>query len=247
MNPPISVLRWRIIEVIHRPFQACFPVLRGNTAAPSTSRSGLVKNCRSVSVHLFQRSYSRAQYVTSVADALATTTLGRRYIFAPIDPTTVSLETRLNLTISPTLTFELYMQPLVSSRQYAGLKELGAPRTFDFLRYGDDVGLIVRQSDKTYLVDPDGAGATTSFSVRDRGFKVRSLLGNAVLRWGWSPGSTPFLVRQRSRSQRLAASDADAVGAGVVEDFHLAHDSAELFRIPPNNIFLVKVNYWLNF
>jgi hypothetical protein len=193
------------------------------------------------------RSYSKAQYVTSVGDALATATYGRRYIFAPIDQTTVSLETRLNLTLSPTLTFELFMQPLISSGQYGGLAEFRAPRTFDFLRYGEDVGTIARQADGTYLVDPDGAGAAASFSVPDRDFNVRSLLGNAVLRWEWSPGSTLFLVWQQSRSQRVAGSEFDAAGAMGVGEFDLSHDTAELFRIQPDNIFLVKVNYWLNF
>jgi hypothetical protein len=194
-----------------------------------------------------QRSYSKAQYVTSVGDALATRTFGRRYVFAPIDQTIVSLETRLNLTVSPTLTFELYLQPLLSSGQYGGLKEFREPRSFDFLRYGQSIGTIARRSDGSYLVDPDGAGAAASFSVADLDFNVRSLLGNAVLRWEWSPGSTLFLVWQQSRSRRLAASDFDERDARAVGDFDLSHDSAELFRIHPDNIFLVKVNYWLNF
>jgi hypothetical protein len=194
-----------------------------------------------------ERSHSEAQYVTSVADPLASATYGRRYIFAPIDQTTLSLETRLNVTLSPTLTFELYLQPLISSGQYGSLAEFGSPRTFDFLRYGEDIGTIARLSDGTYEVDPDGAGAAPSFNVADRDFNVRSLLGNAVLRWEWSPGSTLYLVWQQSRAGRLQASDFDAVGAAPVGSFDLSHDAAELFRIRPDNIFQVKVNYWLNF
>jgi hypothetical protein len=193
------------------------------------------------------RSYSRAQYVTSVGDALATNTYGRRYIFAPIDQTTLSLETRLNLTLTPTLTLELYMQPLVSSGRYADLREFRTPREFDFMRYGEEGSTMSRESDGTYLIDPDGPGPAASFNVPDRDFNVRSLLGNAVLRWEWSPGSTLFLVWQQSRAARLEASAFDAPGAAGVGDFHLSHDSAELFRIRPDNIFQVKVNYWLDF
>jgi hypothetical protein len=76
---------------------------------------------------------------------------------------------------------------------------------------------------------------------------VRSLLGNAVLRWEWSPGSTLYLVWQQSRAARIEASAFDAPGAAGVGDFDLSHDSAELFRIQPDNIFQVKVNYWLSF
>jgi hypothetical protein len=193
-----------------------------------------------------ERNYSMAQFVTSVGDPLATATYGRRYIFAPIEQTTFSLETRLNLTLSPTLTFELYMQPLISSGRYAGLREFSTPRTFDFSRYGVDAGTMARQADGTYLIDPDGAGAAPSFSVADRDFNVRSLLGNAVLRWEWRPGSTLYLVWQQSRAQRLEASDYDAAGATGIGGFDLSGDSADLFRIRPDNIFQVKVNYWLN-
>jgi hypothetical protein len=194
----------------------------------------------------FERSYTRAQYVTTRTDALATATYGRRYIFAPIEQTTVSLETRLNLTVSPTLTFELYLQPLIASGQYAGLREFAEPETFEFLRYGDDIGSMTRQSDGTYLIDPDGANPAAAFSVPDRDFNVRSLLGNAVLRWEWSPGSTLFLVWQQSRSSRIEASGYDAAGAAGIGDFDLAGESADLFRIPSDNIFQVKVNYWLS-
>ena len=53
------------------------------------------------------RSYTDAQYVTSTSDPLATNTFGRRYVFAPIHQTTVSLETRLNVTFSPTLSLQV--------------------------------------------------------------------------------------------------------------------------------------------
>ncbi|MEQ1858143.1 MAG: DUF5916 domain-containing protein, partial [Longimicrobiales bacterium] len=194
-----------------------------------------------------ERSYSKAQYVTTRTDALAANTFGRRYIFAPIEQTTLSLETRLNLTVSPTLTLELFMQPLIASGQYGGLREYRAPRTFDFLRYGVDTGTMIRQSDGTYSIDPDGGGPAAAFNVGDRDFNVRSLLGNAVLRWEWSPGSTVFLVWQQSRSQRVEASAYDAAAAAGIGDFDLAGESADLFRVRPDNIFQVKVNYWLNF
>ena len=39
-----------------------------------------------------------AQYVTTVADPAATQNFGRRYVFAPLDQTTLGVETRLNAT-----------------------------------------------------------------------------------------------------------------------------------------------------
>ena len=192
------------------------------------------------------RSFTRAQYVTSTSDALATSTFGRRYVFAPIDQTTVALETRLNVTFSPTLTLQVYAQPLVSSGDYGDLAEFVAPETYEFATYGEDIGTSVRQADGNYLIDPDGSGPAPEFTVSDRSFNFRSLLGNAVLRWEWSPGSTLFLVWQQSRADRLRASEFDEAGALDVGSFDLGYDTRELFGLRADNVFLIKVNYWLN-
>lgn len=69
----------------------------------------------------------------------------------------------------------------------------------------------------------------------DFDFNFRSLRGNAVLRWEWRPGSTMFFAWQQSRS--------DVAPYG---DFSLGRDRRALFGAAPDNIFLVKVNYWLN-
>ena len=184
-----------------------------------------------------------AHYVTAVSDPLATETFGRRYIFADLAQTTFSFDTRFNITFTPNLSFELYAQPFVSTGNYGTLKEFRAPGTFDFLRYGIDRGTLTDQGDGTYLVDPDAAGPAAAFSVDNRDFTYRSLLGNAVLRWEWRPGSTLYLVWQQSRIEDLVASDPNLSRIG---ESRIGYDTAEIFRIRPDNIFQLKVSYWLN-
>ena len=192
------------------------------------------------------RSRTQAQYVTSTSDPLATSTFGERYVFAPLDQTTVALETRMNVTFSPRLTLQIYVQPLISSGDYGDLAEFREPDTYRFSTYGEEIGTSVRQPDGDYLIDPDGPGAAPPFTVSDRSFNFRSLLGNAVLRWEWSPGSTLFLVWQQSRAVRVRASEFDETGALDVGLFDLGYDARELFGLPSDDIFLLKVNYWLN-
>ncbi len=189
------------------------------------------------------RSRSAAQYVTTIADERAEGTWGARYIFAAIDQTTFEVTARLNVTFTPDLTFELYAQPFVSSGDYRTLKELAAPRTFDFLGYGEDVGTMTRLEDGRYRIDPVGDGEQV-FHVTDRDFNFRSLIGNAVLRWEWRPGSTLFLVWQQTRSERLVPGAGDPEGA--FGDFDLGRDTRALFRIHPENTLMVKLTYWLN-
>jgi hypothetical protein len=56
-----------------------------------------------------------------------------------------------------------------------------------------------------------------------------------VLRWEYRPGSTLFVVWQQARE-----SYGDAGG------FRLGRDARALFGVPPHNVFLVKLAYWLN-
>lgn len=87
---------------------------------------------------------------------------------------------------------------------------------------------------KVYTIDPDGVGPADTFRVTDPSFTFRSLRGNAVLRWEYLPGSTLFLVWTRSSASDLTRGE-----------IHFGEDARALFRGPAENIFLIKVNYWL--
>ena len=193
----------------------------------------------------YSHSKSTAQYLRRVDDPLATATFGGRYVFGDLERTTVSLDTRLDVTVSPTLSLQLYLEPFVSVGNYGALKEFRAPNTFDFLEYGTDVGTVVEGADGGLTVDPDGGGPATGFTVGDRDFSYRSLLGNAVLRWEWLPGSTMFLVWQQRRVNSVTGR-----GAGGeypwVGSFDLGRDAGDVFGSPADDVLMVKVNYWLN-
>ena len=193
----------------------------------------------------FTRGHASAQYVTSVADPLADETFGRRYVFGGLDQTTVSLETRVNVTFTPLLSLQLYVEPFVSTGNYRELKELERPGTFKFLEYGADIGTVSQDPGGSYAVDPDGTGPAAPFAVADRDFSYRSLIGNAVLRWEWQPGSTLFLVWQQSRISSLRGDGANGTDPWI-GGFKLGRDAGDMFATPADNIFVIKVNYWLN-
>jgi hypothetical protein len=187
----------------------------------------------------FVRNQVEAQYVASVRDDLAAATFGRRYVFADLEQTELALDTRLDLTFTPRLTLQLFAQPLISAADFGDYKELEAARTFDFAVYGRDRGTLARNDDGSFTADPDGAGPAAPFRFgqffSQRDFNQRFLRGNAVLRWEWRPGSTLYVAWQQRRF------DEDVVG-----DFSLNRDRSALFSARPDNVFLIKVNYWLN-
>lgn len=190
------------------------------------------------------RTAYRAQWVGTRADSTATATYGVRYLYAGFRQTTLALAMRLNLTFTPQLTLETYAQPYISSGDYDGLEELRQPGTFDFLRYGEDAGTLTRGAGGSYRADPDGAGPAPAFTVGDQNFNYRSLRGSAVLRWEFRPSSTLFFVWQQQRSDYLYVDS--AAGGDPVGRFDLSRDSRALLGLRPENVFLVKVNYWIN-
>jgi len=177
---------------------------------------------------------STDQYVRTVTDANAAATYGARYVFADLHQTTLSLDTRVDWTFTPTLTLQLYAQPFVSAGRYTSLKQLEQPRTYDFAVYGKDAGTS-SFSNGVYTIDPDGAGPSSSFSVGDPNFNLRALHGDAVLRWEYRPGSELFFVWQQERSGFDPS----------VSDFQFGRDAGAIFRAQPTNVFLVKATYWL--
>jgi hypothetical protein len=193
----------------------------------------------------YSRSRSTAQYVRGIDDPLATSTFGARYVFADLKRTTLSLDTRLDVTFSPTLSLQLYLEPFISVGNYGALKEFSAPDTFDFLEYGTDIGTVVEGTDGSVTVDPDGGGPATSFTVADRDFSYRSLIGNAVLRWEWRPGSTLFLVWQQRRINSVTGRGSDGEYPWV-GSFDLSRDTDDVFGTPADDVLMIKVNYWLN-
>jgi hypothetical protein len=184
----------------------------------------------------YSRSTTLAQYVTAVTDALNTSTYGRRYIFTELDQTTVSMETRLNVNFSPTLSFELFAQPFIATADYGAPRELAAARGSTFLEYGRDIGTVAYDSaSRVFRVDPDGAGPARPFAVPNRDFHTVSLRGNAVLRWEYRPGSTLYIVAQQRRADY-----------GMHPELDLLRDTRGMFRGPAATTLVIKASYWLN-
>ncbi|HEV8401083.1 MAG TPA: DUF5916 domain-containing protein [Gemmatimonadales bacterium] len=121
----------------------------------------------------FSRSRNPVQYVDALPDTAATATYGTSYVFAQLRQTELSAGIRLNWTYSPTLSLQLYAQPLISAGKYDNFKQLARPRSNDY---------------------------TPTAAPYNPDFNFKSLRGNAVLRWEYLPGSTLFFVWTQSRS-----------------------------------------------
>jgi hypothetical protein len=171
-----------------------------------------------------------AQYVDTFEDPTASSTFGSRYVFGELDQTTISANIRLNISFTPNLSLQTFVQPLISAGKYTNFKELRKPRTYSFNEYG--AGAVFDPNTGTYMVTPPDGG--TPFEIENPDFNVKSLRGNAVLRWEYMPGSALFLVWTQERS------DSEEQG-----NFDFSRDADRLWSQPGDNIFLAKVTYYL--
>jgi hypothetical protein len=163
---------------------------------------------------------------------VAASTFGSRFVFGTLDQKEFSLPTRLNLVLSPRMSIQLYMQPLISVGDYTDFKELARPRTFDFVHYGIDRGAIsLDPAEQTYTVEPGDGGETFQFS--DPNFNFKSLRVNAIFRWEWRRGSAMYLVWTEQRQ--------DSTNPG---DFAFRRDFGDVFGAPANDVLLFKIAYW---
>ncbi len=100
----------------------------------------------------------------------------KHYVYGELERRTLDFTTRANISFTPTLSLQFYVQPFVTIGDYANFKELVEPKSYQF---------------KLYALN------------ENRDFHRRSLRGNTVLRWEFRPGSTLFLVWTQSREAEL--------------------------------------------
>ncbi len=180
----------------------------------------------------YEQSNWDAQWVGNFLDPAAAGTYGQRYVFATLGQKTLSANVRLDWTFTPQLSLQFYAQPLISAGNYHNYKELAKPGSYDFNFFGRN-GTTITEEEGTYQVDPGGQGAPFTFSDPD--FNYKSLRGDAILRWEYTPGSTLYLVWTQNRT--------DSQYPGFME---INRDLRSLVAARPDNIFLVKFTYWFN-
>jgi hypothetical protein len=162
-------------------------------------------------------------------------TLDKRYIFGELDQKTLSMTIRLNFTINPRLSVEYYGQPFVSAGTYTKFKKITVPDAENFndrfhvftpdeLTYDTETG---------YHVDENG-DHSPEYSFDNPDFNFQQFRSNLVIRWEYLPGSTLFLVWSQGRTN-----------TGSDGSFSYANDIQDLFSTKANNVFLIKISYWL--
>jgi hypothetical protein len=175
-------------------------------------------------------SYSELQYVTQT-DFNGTA----RYIFGSIDQKTISTSFRMNLNLSPNLTFQYWGQPFVATGKYYDYKFISDPMASSYHdRFETYTNSQINFDTDHFNIDENRDGKT-DYTIGNNDFNVKQFLSNLVVRWEYSPGSTLFLVWSQTRSYN---SD-----SGQMDFFNNVGDLFNKSKNIPHNVFLVKFSY----
>lgn len=179
------------------------------------------------------RSEREMQYV-------ATTSFGAagRFVFGRLEQETTVLTLRLDYSITPDLTVQLYASPFVATGRYSAFKRVTDPRAGAFRDRFDvfDGEEIAYDADADrFAVDEDGDGAV-DYRFSNPDFDFREFNSNLVVRWQYRPGSTIFLVWSQIRDETSLLSD----------DFDYRRNLDQLFSAPAHDVLLIKVSKWLS-
>jgi hypothetical protein len=171
----------------------------------------------------------RLQYVSTSA-----TSEGNRYILGTISQKTLGITFRVDLNLTPEFSIQYYGSPFVSLGNYSQLKYITNPKAGSysdrFETYQDPV-----LSDGVYQLYDYSSGPRVDYSIGNPDFNFHEFRSNLVAKWEYRLGSFIYLVWSSERSGYTTESKAS-----------LGDSYKQLGKIFPNNIFLIKLNYWFS-
>ena len=140
----------------------------------------------------------RATHNVNDVQPLGPDSTGTHYRFAHLNQKEVSLTGRVDYTLSPTLTFQVYAQPFVSKGTLSTMRELADPNA-----------AALDDRYKPYAAAPGG-------------FNFKAFNSTTVLRWEYRPGSTLFVVWTQGRQDFVPAMGPRSI-QGDFEDLFGLH------------------------
>ncbi|RPJ56735.1 MAG: hydrolase [Acidobacteria bacterium] len=156
------------------------------------------------------------------------------YILGRIDQKTLGTTFRVNLTLTPDLSVQYYGSPFISTGRYAGFKRTTSPLAENYMdRFRSVPAPEITYHPETNIYDVvETAGLEYSFNRPD--FSFREFRSNLVMRWEPKPGSSLYVVWSQGRTS-----------ASNLWDGSLSDNYSALWNAPSQNVFLVKLSYWL--
>ena len=156
------------------------------------------------------------------------------YFLAQLDQKTLGLTLRLDYAITPELTIQYYGNPYISVGEYSDFKLITDAKAEDYNNLYHTFSnneTAYNTSENQYTLTHNG----TNYLVDNPDFNFQQLRSNFVVRWEYKTGSTVYFVWTHNRYQYQE-----------ITNTNLNDNINELGGIHPENLFLIKFNYWFS-
>jgi hypothetical protein len=176
----------------------------------------------------YEENFNELQYITTL-DYQG----DKRYILGAIDQTTFGLTFRMNLNLTPEFSIQYYGSPFISRGTYSEYKYVTDPEADS---YSDRFKIYENViTDDGYIRLDENGDNVTDYSIGDPDFNFHQFRSNFVAKWEYRLGSFIYFVWSGEKT-----------GQNDQSDISLGESYKQLKDVFPNNIFLIKLNYWFS-
>jgi hypothetical protein len=156
-----------------------------------------------------------------------------RYILAKINQQTAGMTFRVDYNITPELSIQYYGSPFVATGKYSDFKHITNSRSNKFndrfLEYTNPV-----LSGNDYQLTETNS-SIADYTISNPDFNFSQFRSNLVAKWEYRPGSSVYLVWSNEQTEYTTPGVSNLLNA-----YNQINNSY------PNNLFLIKLNYWFS-
>ncbi|MFZ1292429.1 MAG: DUF5916 domain-containing protein [Melioribacteraceae bacterium] len=156
----------------------------------------------------------------------------KKYILGKLLQKSFGATFRLDYNITPELSIQYYGSPFVSIGKYKNFKVVKNPKSSN---YNERTSILnTNVVDNIYQV-MNSVTNQIEYSFGNPDFNFFEFRSNFVIRWEYRAGSQIYFVWSQERNNFImSGNQSESVAL------------QDLSKLYPNNIFLIKFNYWLN-
>jgi hypothetical protein len=175
----------------------------------------------------FSSNTDRLQYIDT-----KTVNDEKRYILAKIDQQTLGITFRIDYNITPEISLQYYGSPFGSAGKFSEFKSITKPKATN---YNDRFVIMNPVANGTSYEISENNNNHVDYTIDIPDFNFDQFRSNLVFRWEYKPGSQIYLVWANDMTYNVKPDY-----SSVKSIFR------KLSSVFPNNIFLIKFNYWFN-
>jgi hypothetical protein len=175
----------------------------------------------------YSNSRNDLQYITTATNGSAD-----RYILGRIEQHTMGVTLRVDYNITPEVSMQYYGSPFATVGKYSDFKRVVDPVANKYEnRFAP---LKPTLNGNAYQVSENG-NASHDYDFTNPDFDFSQFRSNLVFRWEYRPGSQVNFVWSQDRTSYVQPGGQT-----------LSNGISGLGDLYPNNIFLIKFNYWFS-